>query len=236
MTTSARAAAWWKAARRASRSSPTVVPQATPRSSSTSLAGHVAVVGVDRLAREDLVAGAEDLDAHGQSFPQAVLARADAACVGPRRFSATVGLRDRARRSNPVPRRTVPPRRRGCPRPARHAALARSRIAAGPCEGRACRRWPAPFPRPRLHRCRARAWFPHPHPARQKASMPVSPAELRLFARRARRCALARLAERTGIRICGEGTWFRFRRSRRTSFSSSKAGGASCSARRRGMS
>ena len=68
ITASARSAASRNAVSRVSRSSPTVVPQCTDEPDILELLCHVAEIGVDDLAGEHLVAGADDLDPHDPAF------------------------------------------------------------------------------------------------------------------------------------------------------------------------
>ena len=66
MTASARSPACRNARSSVSRSSPTVVPQRTASPTSSSFWRDVAEIGVDDLAGQDFVAGADDLDLHAR--------------------------------------------------------------------------------------------------------------------------------------------------------------------------
>ena len=84
MTASARSPASWKASSRFSRSSPTVVSHCDGEPDVLELLAHVAEVGVDDLAGQDLVAGADDLDAHVPIVLWKEPRRASTTAAGPR--------------------------------------------------------------------------------------------------------------------------------------------------------
>ena len=66
MTASARSPDSRNAASNSSRSSPTIVPQLHRQPEILELLGHIAEIGIDDLAGQHFVAGADDLDAHAR--------------------------------------------------------------------------------------------------------------------------------------------------------------------------
>ena len=135
ITASARSPAWRNACSRLARSSPTVVPQCTPRPTSAEAPGDVAVVGVDGLAGQDLVAGAENLDFHRAIMTGRACESEHGSLTLPSRMNPRERSNGRPHTRSARgagPRRHLDPDRRAEPaRPAQHDAVRRLADAPG---------------------------------------------------------------------------------------------------------